>query len=69
MELLKLKTNQAPVYNLCWSLGLVGPLPEATAPETLAGFQVPGRRWRESSWRGSPRPQGMNYVSMAWDGP
>ena len=31
---MKLKANQTPVYNLVRSLGLVGPLPEATAPET-----------------------------------
>ena len=29
-ELLKLKADQTPVYNLVRSLGLVGPLPEAT---------------------------------------
>ena len=54
-ELLKLKTNQAPVYNLVRSLGLVGPLPTgaesaADAKGTRAALAV-----SESSWRGSPR--------------
>ena len=68
-ELLKLKTNQAPVYNLVRSLGLVGPLPEATAPETR---RRPPKRTRAALavlrifMARFAAAQGMNYVTNGY---